>query len=125
MWRIDSTLDALQDLTAAYNKFAFNPDEEAKKKGKEDFFTNIYPKFLAIMEKRIIDNASKDHIVGDKMTIADFGMAALAFSHVLNANFPNPDSRAPVDKHPVLLKYFEALGDQLKEYLSTRKPSPW
>lgn len=106
MWKIDSTLDAIDDLIEAYSKYALNTEEESKKQAKENLFTNVYPKFLSIMEKRMTDNSSKDFFVGDKITIADFGLAALFYSHIANPTVPNPDFRDPVEKHPVLLKYF-------------------
>ena len=71
---------------AAFYKGAFNPDEEQKKKLMEEFFMKTFPTWLAILQKRLEENTSPDHMVGDKMTIADFALAALAYSTFFNEN---------------------------------------
>ena len=125
-WRVDSTLDALADLQAAFYKAAFATEEEQKKGLLETFFTTTFPNWCAIMEKRLKANTSPVHFVGDKLTIADFALAAVAYSTFLNEACAGKDAQlAIVEKHPELLNYFKAMGEQLKDHLASRKPSPW
>lgn len=126
MWKIDSTLDALNDLISAFYAAAFNPNEEAKKAGLEKFYTTTMPFFCEVMEKRLKANTSQNHMVGDKMTIADIAMFAVAYARFLNTHNPNAGTElAIVEKYPVFLAYCKHLGEEFKEYLATRKPSAW
>lgn len=125
-WRVDSTLDSIGDIMNAFYKAAFNPDEEAKKTLLAAFYTETFPKWLGIINKRLESNTDQKHIVGDKLTIADIGLAALAYSSFMNE--ANPDRSAQlgeVEKFPILHAYFVGLGETFKEHLSTRVTSPW
>jgi glutathione S-transferase len=125
-WRVDSTLDAIGDLLNAFYKASFNPDEETKKALFQVFYDTTFPKWLDVIEKRVAANSSPDHIVGDKVTIADFALAALAYSTFLNEANPTKDQQlAIVEKYPKLLDYFRGMGEKLKDHLASRKPSPW
>jgi glutathione S-transferase len=78
------------------------------------------------MQKRIEGNSSPDHIVGDKVTIADFALAALAYSTFLNESNASREIALPIaEKYPKLLDYFRGLGDKLKDYLEKRPKYPW
>ena len=124
-WRVDSTLDAINDLTGAFYKVHFCPDEETKKTLLADFMANIFPKWLVVINKRIESNTDHKHIVGDKLTIADFALAALAYSSFLNE--ANPVQKLfleQVEKFPIIHAYCVGLGENFKEHLSTRNPSP-
>lgn len=127
-WRVDSTLDAINDLLAAFYKAAFAPvDEEEKKKLMQVFYDGAYDKFLGFMNKRIEQNSSHNYIVGDKITIADFALAAVAYATFLNDKNPNKGDMLPyVEKYPAFLNYLKGLGENdLKEHLSTRFEAPW
>lgn len=125
-WRIDSTIDSIGDLLNAYYKAAFARDEEEKKALFKTFYETTFTKWLTVIDKRVKENTSQKYIVGDKITIADFTLAALAYSTFLNENNPSKDVQRPiVEQFPVLLAYFQSLGEDLKEYLSTRISSPW
>ena len=125
-WRVDSTLDAIGDLLNAFYKGAFAPNEDLKKTLMAAFFETSLPNFLAAIQKRIETNTTQEFIIGDKLTIADFALAAVAYSSFLNENNPaRADQMAIVEKFPVALKYFQGLGEHVKEHLQARKPSPW
>ena len=83
-WRIDSTLDSVNDLVQAYYKAAFTQDEEAKKELFKTFYETTYTKWLEVISNRLKANSSQKYIVGDKITIADIQLAALAYSTFLN-----------------------------------------
>lgn len=123
---VDSIVDAVGDIYNGYFTAAFHPNEETKKTLLEAFLANTLPRFLAAFEKRLEGNSSPDKIVGDKHTIADFALAALAYSSFLNeANPMKAQILEVASKFPKLLDYFNGLGETLKEHLATRKPSPW
>ena len=124
-WRIDSTLDSLNDVSAAFYKAAF-ADEASKPELFKAFFGNTLPAWLNVLDKRLHSNSSKKYIVGNKITIADFSLAAWAYSTYLNEKSEAKDQIAPlVAAHPDLDAYFRGLGDELKGHLETRRPSPW
>ncbi len=125
-WRVDSTLDAIGDLLNAFYKAAFNPDEEAKKAAFEAFYSEFLPKWFGVIQKRLESNTSQKHIVGDKMTIADISMAAVAYSSFFNEGNPMKDTQQEIlSKFPVLKEYFTHLGEHWKDYLAARHSSPW
>ena len=51
-WKIDSTIDAVEDYFGAYFKFVFEPNEEKKAIFKENWLKMI-PMWVAAIEKRI------------------------------------------------------------------------
>ena len=60
------------------------------------------------------------------MSIADFALASIAYSSFFNeANAMHSVQSEIVSKFPELEAYFKGLGEELKEYLSTRRSSPW
>ena len=125
-WRVDSTLDLIGDLLNAFYKAAFNPNEELKKQLFADFYGKTLPSFVESIQKRLEGNTTQAFIVGESLTIADFALAAVAYSSFLNENNPSrADQLAIVEKYPVALAYFQGLGEPLKDYLAARKPSPW
>lgn len=91
-WRVDSTIDSLGDLMNAFYKAAFAPDEETKKSLFEAFYTTTFPKWLEVIQKRLNENTSQEYIVGDKMSIADFALASLAYSSFLNEAGQNTET---------------------------------
>ena len=125
-WRVDSTVDFIGDLLNAYYKAAFEPNEEKKGPLLVDFMEKTFPHFLTCIEKRIKSNTTQSYIVGEKLTIADIALAAVAYSSFLNDHNPKKDLQlAVVEKFPDALSYFKGLRSHFAEYLDTRKPSPW
>ena len=83
-WRIDSTIDSIGDLMTGYIAAIFNPDEEKKAELLKTYTEVTFPKWLAIIDKRLKENSSQKFIVGDKISIADFILASIAYSSFLN-----------------------------------------
>ena len=52
-WRIDSTIDAVEDFFTAYFRVHFEADETKKEAGKQKFFADFLPKWLDAIEKRL------------------------------------------------------------------------
>lgn len=122
---VDSYLDSINDIMNAFYKAAFNPVEEAKAALFADFYGNTLPKFIAAFDKRLEGNTT-GFAVGEKISIADFALAAFSYSSFLNDNSPAKEQALEVvSKFPNFHKYATGLGDHVKAHLETRKPSPW
>ena len=126
-YKVDSTLDAINDLLNAYYKGAFAATEEEKKTLLGAFYETTLPKWLSVIEKRLTSNSSQQYIVGDKMSIADFALTAVAYSQFYNDANPAKETilKPIIEKFPALDKYFKGHGESLKEYLASRPVSPW
>ena len=124
---VDSTIDAVEDYITNYFKFNFEADAERKKTAKEAFLTKFLPNWLNAIEKRISNNTTQKYIVGDKITIADFALAALGFSFLLNeANPTYAETWEIVKDREVLKAYATGIKEELKEHLANRpQPRPF
>lgn len=120
---IDSTIDAVEDYLAAYFKFNFESNEEKKAIFKENWL-KMFPVWLAAIEKRL---EGKRFITGDKLTIADFALAAVGFNLLLNEANPHyAETMVLIKDHEVLKKYAANLKEELGEYLAARpQPRPF
>lgn len=123
---VDSLLDSFKDVGSAYGKAAWCQNEEEKKALFAAYYETTFPNWCAVIEKRLKENSSQKHIVGDTQTIADFALATLGHSMVYNEANPGREPlQAVVSRFPTLVSYFEAQKEENKERLSTRKVSPW
>ena len=124
-FKIDSTIDAVEDYFGAYFKFNFESNEEKKAIFKENWL-KMLPIWVAAIEKRLEANGGK-YIVGDKITIADFALAAIGFNLLLNEANPHYAETLPFIKdHEILKKYAGGLKEELGAYLASRpQPRPF
>ncbi|TNV75836.1 hypothetical protein FGO68_gene2480 [Halteria grandinella] len=123
---VDSLLDSFKDFVAVYAKASWAQDEEEKKKLFAAFFETTFPNWCAVIEKRLIANSSQKYIVGNSQTIGDFILCTFGFSMVFNeANPGKAPLQEAIAKFPVFSAYLEAQREENKEYLSTRRVSPW
>jgi glutathione S-transferase len=121
-WKIDSTIDAVEDYVVAYFKYNFESNEEKKAVFKENWLKNL-PMWVAAIEKRLEANGGK-YIAGDKITIADFALAYVGFGLLLNEANPHYAESLPFIKdREILKKYANGLKEDLAAHLSTR-PTP-
>ena len=124
-WAIDSTIDSLGDVMNAFYKAAF-ADEATKPELFKTFFGTTLPQWFTAINKRLLANSSKNFIVGDKITIADFALAGFIYSLYLNELSQAKDTVGGIIANfPELDAYFKGLGEPLKEYLATRPQRPW
>ena len=125
-WKIDSTIDAVEDYLNAYFKFHFESNEEKKAIAKENWL-KMLPTWVAAIEKRLEANKPSKYIAGDKISIADFALATIGFNMLLNEANPHyADSLPFIDGHTVLKEYKENLKEELKERLASRpQPRPF
>jgi glutathione S-transferase len=126
-WKIDSLVDAVSDIQNAFYKFSWEQDQDKKKAGLDNYLANVLPAWFNAIEKRIAANENKHHLVGDKLTIADFAFAGWAFGSVLNENHANKtELQAVLANYPLVKEYLHHLGDHhLKEYLAGRPQRPY
>ena len=120
-YKIDSTIDAVEDLMQSNYKWRFEADEARKATGKENFLKNFLPKWIDAIEKRIANNSTQKFVAGDKMTIADFALAAVAFNILLNDTNPVfAEIQEVLKDSAVIDTYVASLQAELREYLETR-----
>ncbi len=124
-WKIDSTIDAAEDYFNTYFKFNFESVESIKAANKENWL-KLVPVWINAIEKRITSNGGK-FVAGNKITIADFAVAAVAFNLLVNeANPHHADVHPLVKDHVVFQKYTQLLKESLGEHLSKRpQPRPF
>ena len=121
-YTIDSTIDAIEDFLTAFFRFNFEPNADKKAVYKENLLKMV-PIWVAAIEKRLEKSTGK-YIAGDKITIADFALAAVAFDNLLNEANPLYAETLPFIKdHETLKKYSAGLKEELGSYLASR-PSP-
>eukprot|EP00347_Sterkiella_histriomuscorum_P009431 403341241 len=122
---VDSILDSVNDILNALYKAAFHPIEETKTALLADFYNNTLPRFIAAFDKRLEGNTT-GFIVGDQITIADFALAAFAYSLFLNEICPvKAQIEEVVKRFENFYNYSIGLGEHVKAHLDTRKPAPW
>jgi glutathione S-transferase len=121
-WKVDSLGDALDDVFTAFMTILFRTaDEEAKKVLLETFTSTTLPAFLAVLEKRLKENTSQTHIVGDSLTTADFLLTAWSYSTMMNGKNPFYTQLNEVLKqHHTVHAYLQHMGEEFKQYLATR-----
>ena len=121
-WKIDSTIDAVEDYLAAYFKFNFESNEEKKAIFKENWL-KMLPIWVNAIEKRLEASGGK-FIAGDKITIADFALAYVGLGLLLNEANPHyAETMVFIKDHEILKKYAGGLKEELAAHLSTR-PTP-
>lgn len=126
-WRVDSTIDALEDFAMALLKAKFEADAEKQKELYVDLKEKTIPHYLGVFEKRINENSTRTHFVGDKYTIADFALAGFFFSTFLNEGNDNYEKVKDIlDHYPGLKEYAQNLQKDFSDYLENRpKPRPF
>lgn len=50
----------------------------------QKYLEEYLPKYLEVMQKRVIANGESKYIVGDKISIADIHIAGFIYSYLLN-----------------------------------------
>ena len=118
-YTIDSTIDSIEDFLSGFFRFHFESDAEKKAVYKENMLKMVSIWVVAI-EKRL-EKSSGKYIAGEKITIADFALAAVAFNNLLNESNPLYADTLPLIKdHETLNKYFTGLKEELGSRLASR-----
>ena len=119
-WRIDSTLDSVEDFLTTYGKFSWESDPAIRAANKEKFLA-WFPGWLAAIEKRLSSNSSQHHVVGDAQTIADFALFHVAVNIIFNEGNANyPDLAPLLAPFEGFRAYTNAQKEENKEYFERK-----
>ena len=77
-------LDYLSDFGAARIRAFYHHVPEEKDQMITNFLEKNVPALFEVIQKRLEANSSPDKLVGDKLSIADFGVASISYSLFLN-----------------------------------------
>ena len=98
--------------------------EEKKKELLDAYLTTDLPKFLTVMQKRLLANTSQRVIVGDAVTMADMENAMVAYAYFFNESNQFYKEQNEVVMKPefaAIRKYFEGLSqDVFADYFKVR-----
>ena len=87
-WRVDSVIDAAADLQDAFwdlMNASHNKESETKtEKMLEKYLRKTLNIYLRVMQQRLAANGNPRHLVGDKVTLADFITAHCAYTYFMN-----------------------------------------
>ncbi|XP_035824165.1 probable glutathione S-transferase 7 [Aplysia californica] len=118
---IDQVALAREDLTQAVGKFMSEKDEKKKAELEKTLKEEQEPKFLGFFNKLIKENPTKSgFVVGSKITLAD--LVVFETTQMLSEKEPQT-----LDKYPEIkaLRTKVTGSDGIKQYLATRKPTPF
>jgi glutathione S-transferase len=97
-------MDSVEDYFQVYFKFFFEQNEEKKAVAKTAWLNQL-PIWVRAIEHRIKENGEK-YVAGDKITTADFAVAAILFNLLLNKANPNyEEAYHHVKDHHHLISY--------------------
>ena len=86
--------------------------------------TIVIPKYLGIYDKRLEENKSQIHMVGEKVTVADFALGAFLYNFFLNEGSEHNMILQPLmEGFEYVTKFGEHYGKELAEHLKNR-PKP-
>ena len=118
-------MDSVEDYFVAYFKFNFEQNAE-KKAAAKTAWLNQLSIWVRAIEQRIKENGEK-YVAGDKITTADFAVATVLFSLLLNEANPHyEEAHHHVKEHHHLMSYAERLRKDFAEHLAKRnQPRPF
>lgn len=123
-YKVDSILDAVNDIIAALLKAIFEADPEKKKEAFAKVLSDTLPKYFGALEKRLVEQGHENFLVGDSLTIADFVFSGFLASFPYNEGNPNSAQFKEVyEQYPKLWQYAVNMQTVFKEYLDAR-PQP-
>ena len=126
-YQVDVVIEGVEEFFTKYFRPAFEQNPERKAALIKELVEFI-PRMSQLVQSRLEANTSQTHIVGDKRTIADFALAAVAFNCIENPLSPFKDQIAEVVKEgefPLVDAYFAQLATELADRLSSRGPRPF
>lgn len=124
-YKVNSLIDRYIDLERTYYKIFFAKEEEKQEMRKEFVEKELFPTFTAI-EKRLKENSSQDHLVGDKLTLADVLYVDFIWSQAFNPTQSEEvmgRHKALFEKFPILRAYAEKRKADFPRF-ENREPKP-
>jgi len=107
---------------------AYMAQEDKKDAALKKLLEEQLPFYLDKIDKRLEANQKKKSkfIATKKMTIADFDLAAVAYSYILNEdNFIFKDMKKVLTKYPRVEEYYEMMKEELKDFFADRPRYPF
>ena len=126
-YRVDSVIEGVEEFVTKYFRPIFEQDAAKKAVLVEELLAHI-PKVSKLVNDRLAANESQSFIVGNKMTIADFALAAVAFNCIENPAGPlhaQVSTAVKEGEYPAVDAYFAGLATELQARLTTRQPRPF
>ena len=124
IYSVEKLLDLVGDFNAGLIKLHYTKDEDAKKKLFGEYLENFFPKYFGFFESHLKENSSKEFIVGDSYTIADFPILHILERCCYSDAFKEA-VKPIVDNYPTLKEYFETRYGAMKDYFETRPVCPF
>lgn len=119
----DVAIETLRDFWKGVYDMKDMADEERKEAfGK--FGEGLMSKLFTAWEGHISENSSQHHWHGDKVTLADIGMATL-YAGIMNRGPGKDFFQSQLDNWPVLKEYFEKRYEEHKDYFESRPECPF
>ncbi len=92
-------------------------------------YTSTIKATVSHLDNQLISHG-KDYICGENITIADFSVSALVFSHIINPHYGGgatftDKGKEIVREHAKFSQYVEKMGGELKDHLDSRPPAPF
>jgi len=102
-------------------------NDEEKKAELTALIHKAFSAWFSVLDKRVETNSSKDHIVGDNWTIADFALLAFFGSTAFNETSRHHAAvKEELDKHEHLKHYAHSMHHAFEEYFKNRpQPRPF
>ena len=124
-WVTDAFTDYVNDFLGKFVTITFF-QKKIDEEGQNEYVSALTT-MVEHLEKHLAHG--KNFIVDDRMSIADFMVASVIFSHVFNekyiggSNFTDKGKQV-VASHPQFAQYVERLRQELEAYLATRPEAP-
>ena len=100
-----------------------NCKEEEKKDFVTRFAENTAKPALDHWEEQLKNNSSQEHIIGDKVTLADIGLLNV-YASLLTREDVKPLFADLIDDHPALKNFWEVRHEEMKDYFENRPKCP-
>ena len=117
VYQVEKLFDLVGDYFTGLFKMQFAGD--AKEKMLEEYVKDFFPKYLGYFDKHLENNSSKEFMVGDKATAADFLILHLV-ERMANSEELKESVGPILDNFPTLKGYFETRYEAQKAYFEAR-----
>ena len=121
-YKVDSMMEAAQDIIISYSTFFHNQEEESKKVALLKF-REALPTFFRVCDERIKKNSSKKYMVGNSLTTIDFMMLGLVYSIFAQEKLQD-FFEEEFKKVPLIKQYLDGLTKEMKAFIKEMPRRP-